>query len=118
MSAHRNIPLNLDPSSQAALRGLLRSSKTPLPIYRRAQAIQLLAWGTEVGEVARIVGLLRVNVFRFKRRFIQYGVSGLENALRRRQTQLKSDAVEPTPIQAGPSVAAPEYAAPMLIEPV
>ncbi len=117
MSAHRNTPLNLDPINQAALCGLLRSPRTPLAIYRRAQAIQLLAWGTEVGEVARIVGLHRVNVFRFKRRFIQYGVSGLKNAPRQRRSQQTGDTPESTPIQAGPNVAAPEYAATVLIDP-
>ena len=79
MLRFRNKIPTLDAASRETLNRVVRSRTIPVAIYRRAYAILLIAYGYRPGEVARRVGLDRVNVFRWVKRFRTEGVSCLSD---------------------------------------
>ena len=78
------IPI-LDPHARECLQRVVSSGRSPVALHRRAHAILLLAEGHRPSETARRVGLHRVNIFRWMRRFCAGGVDVLFDSPRQRK---------------------------------
>lgn len=75
-------PLTLSPSQQQSLHAIVRSGTVEARLARRARAILLLASGLSVRTTAQQVGLAPRMTQHWKRRFIEQGVAGLQDAPR------------------------------------
>jgi CRP-like cAMP-binding protein len=76
------LTVTLTPTDRATLQALLRSSRCPYGLHKRARAVLLLAAGMPITEIARRVDLERRHVYRWVARFQAQGVDGLKDTER------------------------------------
>jgi transposase len=77
--ANRIRPIGLAPSARAELDRLVRASRAPAGLTRRARAVVLMADGLPGVEIARRTGYSPVQISRLRRRFAAEGVAGLHD---------------------------------------
>ena len=75
-------PLELSPSDRKQLESMTRSQSLPHGLVRRAEMVLLAADGWPNEAVAATVGVSRVTVGKWRRRFLDNGLNGLHDELR------------------------------------
>jgi transposase len=75
-------PLKLAPADHEALEALVRSGTVEARLARRARTVLLLSTGLSVRSTAEHVGLAPRMVQYWKRRFVEHGFAGLQDAPR------------------------------------
>ena len=75
-------PLELSPSDREQLESMVRSRSLPHGLVRRAEMVLLAADGWPNEAVAAAVGVSRVTVGKWRRRFLDNGLNGLHDELR------------------------------------
>ena len=75
-------PLELSPSDREQLESMVRSRSLPHGLVRRAEMVLLAADGWPNEAVAATVGVSRVTVGKWRRRFLDNGLNGLHDELR------------------------------------
>ena len=74
--------IQLDESSQKALKSLAASRTSAVRLWERATIIMELAVGTAMQEIAEQLGITRQTVLRWEQRFLRLGMGGLNDAPR------------------------------------
>lgn len=74
----RVVAIELNPEQETQLRTLLRSGCTPVRMIERCEIILLAAQGLENQEIGRQLGISRQNAGRWRERFAQMGIKGIE----------------------------------------
>jgi Helix-turn-helix domain len=97
---HSTLIIRLTLPEYQALTTAATSPETQAPY--RARMVLLRAAGHTITHIAHTVGLSRVQVYKWLRRFVTHGVEGLENRLRRHQGPRR---------EGGNSMHGPPYAA-------
>ena len=82
----------LTPEQQAELTQLLRSGLTSLRLVQRVRIVLLAAQGRENKDIAQEVGVGRVAVARWRQRYLESGLDGIEKDLPRGAPPVKVDA--------------------------
>ena len=72
-------PLELSPSDREQLESMTRSRSLPHGLVRRAEIVLLAAEGWPNEAVAATVGVSRVTVGKWRRRFLDNGLNGLHD---------------------------------------
>ena len=72
-----SLTIRLTPAQRQALRAWQRALTIPAGMARRARIVLLLADGATITDVAATVGISRRFVYKWAKRFLQYGVDGL-----------------------------------------
>ena len=75
-------PLELSPSDREQLESMTRSRSLPHGLVRRAEMVLLAAEGWPNEAVAATVGVSRVTVGKWRRRFLENGLPGLHDERR------------------------------------
>lgn len=84
----------LSPEQQAELTKLLRSGRTSVRLAQRARIVLLASQGQENKDIAQEVGVGRVAVARWRQRFLDLGLQGIEKDLPRGAPPVKVDAAK------------------------
>ena len=69
--------VSLTEENRSELESWQRSTSISAGLARRARVVLLLATGTSVSQTARVVGIERRHVYKWARRFLDAGLSGL-----------------------------------------
>jgi transposase-like protein len=73
------LQVTLTPAARATLAKLLRSSRCPYGLHKRARAVLLAADGMQITEIARRTDMERRHVYRWVARYLAEGVDGLHD---------------------------------------
>src|SRR5215831_9697410 len=84
----------LSDEEEAELIKLARSNRTSVRLSQRARIVLLAAQGLQNKEIADLVGVGRVQVGRWRERYIEAGLEGIERDLPRGAPPLKVDVQE------------------------
>lgn len=94
---HRRAQLRVAPvvvlseEQEAALSKLVRSRRTSVRLAQRARIVLLAAQGLQNKEIAEQLGVGRVQVARWRERYVQSGLEGIERDLPRGAPPVKVD---------------------------
>ena len=86
--------ISLTDEQQRELARLARSRRTSVRLAQRAQIVLLAAQGLQNKDVAQQLGIGRVQVARWRERFLQCGLQGIERDLPRGAPPVKVDVVK------------------------
>jgi Helix-turn-helix domain len=76
---HSSYVVTLTPRQRVHLEALQRQTAAPMGVIRRARIILLLDEGHPITEIARLVGIHRLHVYKWIKRWCQAGFAGLED---------------------------------------
>jgi putative transposase len=72
----------LEPEQRKQMQSLAASRSLPHALVTRARIVLLAAQGVATVAIAKQVGLTRLSVAKWRKRFVQYGLQGLDDELR------------------------------------
>jgi len=73
------LKIELDGRTRQELEAWQRSTSIPAGLARRGRIILLLASGTPVSDISRLVGIQRHHVYKWVRRYERHSVEGLRD---------------------------------------
>ena len=83
--------IELTKKQEGELKRLARSKRTSVRLAQRAQIVLLAAAGLQNKEIGEQLGIGRVQVSRWRERFLESGIAGIERDLPRGAPPLKVD---------------------------
>ena len=83
--------IELTHEQEAELRRLARSKRTSVRLAQRAQIVLLAAQGLQNKDIAEQLGIGRVQVARWRERYLESGLQGIERDLPRGAPPVKMD---------------------------
>ncbi len=83
--------ISLTIEQERELTGLARSKRTSVRLAQRAQIVLLAAKGLQNKDIAEQLGIGRVQVARWRERYLEYGLQGIERDLPRGAPPVKVD---------------------------
>ncbi|WP_419639715.1 helix-turn-helix domain-containing protein, partial [Thiolapillus sp.] len=85
------VEITLDKEEQDKLEKIVRSSLSPVRLAQRAQIVLMASEGMRNQDIAKALGIGRVKVSRWRNRYAQSGLAGIERDLPRGTPPQKVD---------------------------